>query len=624
MNKQNLVAEINKKLNGEMLSFTDLLVHLDKVVGDINDRLHSCFPSFTEAEALPGYTGDYNFFPEHYITTVVIIGAAYRFYETEEEGENVAVTYYGDFQTGLYMMQRDYGSIVPLIFQRTTGGVYNMGPAAQGVSAISGYFGSSIPASVLTIPGPRGSRGYSGPQGISGDKGDKGEPGVMGPAGSQGAQGIYGVVGPQGPIGPIGPQGLRGFTGVVGPKGNSGDRGFDGFMGPVGPQGPQGIQGIQGPIGNTGADSLVPGPQGPQGIQGIQGPIGNTGADSLVPGPVGPAGLNGMGAVDSVNAKVGAIVLNPDDLDDATSLHKFVAVGDITKLSNLSGTNAGDETVDTIKTKLGITLLSGSNTGDQTLAGLGGEPIITVKNTAFNKNYGTVATDVKINGPQAVGGVDAVARIDHVHPTDTTRQAALIFGIADTNKVQISAADVASGEYARFNATGLESRTAAEVLSGIGAEPVISSKNTAFNKNYGTVATDVKINGPQAVGVADAIARIDHVHPVDTSRQVAGTYSTDYHANIVALNAVNGTNTGDQTLASLGAATFKKSTGTFALGGTTCVVTDAFVTVDTMIIVSPTAVKVGSWSVVSSAGSFTITSDAIETANVTFDWGGTK
>jgi hypothetical protein len=48
------------------------------------------------------------------------------------------------------------------------------------------------------------------------------------------------------------------------------------------------------------------------------------------------------------------------------------------------------------------------------------EPSFT-KNTAFNKNYGTTATDVKMNGTQAVGSVDEVARIDHVHPTDTTR-----------------------------------------------------------------------------------------------------------------------------------------------------------------------------------------------------------
>lgn len=36
-------------------------------------------------------------------------------------------------------------------------------------------------------------------------------------------------------------------------------------------------------------------------------------------------------------------------------------------VANLSGTNTGDETLSTIKTKLGITTLSGSNTGDQTI-----------------------------------------------------------------------------------------------------------------------------------------------------------------------------------------------------------------------------------------------------------------
>ena len=42
------------------------------------------------------------------------------------------------------------------------------------------------------------------------------------------------------------------------------------------------------------------------------------------------------------------------------------ATGNVTG-TNLSGTNTGDETATTIKTKLGITTLSGSNTGDQTI-----------------------------------------------------------------------------------------------------------------------------------------------------------------------------------------------------------------------------------------------------------------
>ena len=48
----------------------------------------------------------------------------------------------------------------------------------------------------------------------------------------------------------------------------------------------------------------------------------------------------------------------------------FMSAADKTKLdgiSTLSGSNTGDETASTIKTKLGVTTLSGSNTGDQTI-----------------------------------------------------------------------------------------------------------------------------------------------------------------------------------------------------------------------------------------------------------------
>lgn len=52
------------------------------------------------------------------------------------------------------------------------------------------------------------------------------------------------------------------------------------------------------------------------------------------------------------------------------------------------------------------------------------EPNIT-KNTAFNKNYGTTGTDVKMDGVQSVGSKDEIARIDHVHPSDTSRVATI-------------------------------------------------------------------------------------------------------------------------------------------------------------------------------------------------------
>lgn len=49
-------------------------------------------------------------------------------------------------------------------------------------------------------------------------------------------------------------------------------------------------------------------------------------------------------------------------------------------------------------------------------------------------------------------------------------------------------------------------------------EPIISAKGTAFNRNFGTTLADVKVNGTAALGILNVVARIDHVHPTDTSR----------------------------------------------------------------------------------------------------------
>lgn len=51
----------------------------------------------------------------------------------------------------------------------------------------------------------------------------------------------------------------------------------------------------------------------------------------------------GTGAVDSVNGETGIVVLDADDIDDTSTTQKFVTAADLTKLSNLSGTNTGDQ-----------------------------------------------------------------------------------------------------------------------------------------------------------------------------------------------------------------------------------------------------------------------------------------
>lgn len=54
--------------------------------------------------------------------------------------------------------------------------------------------------------------------------------------------------------------------------------------------------------------------------------------------------VTGDSAVTSVNGEDGDVVLDADDIDDTSTTNKFVTSADLTKLSNTSGTNSGDQT----------------------------------------------------------------------------------------------------------------------------------------------------------------------------------------------------------------------------------------------------------------------------------------
>lgn len=73
--------------------------------------------------------------------------------------------------------------------------------------------------------------------------------------------------------------------------------------------------------------------------------------------------LNGQsqgGAVDSVNAKTGVVVLDADDIGDASTTNKFTSEADINRLANTNGTNTGDETTATIQTKRPLKTVNGN------------------------------------------------------------------------------------------------------------------------------------------------------------------------------------------------------------------------------------------------------------------------
>ena len=75
--------------------------------------------------------------------------------------------------------------------------------------------------------------------------------------------------------------------------------------------------------------------------------------------------------------------------------------------------------------------------------------------------------------------------------SDIGAQASLTFGISNTNAVKIDSASVADDEYARFTASGLESRATSEVLSDIAAAPAAGSSNivTTGALNSGSITS---------------------------------------------------------------------------------------------------------------------------------------
>ena len=119
----NIVNGVNTKLAGETMTFNQLKLFLSETIDDINRELCATYPSFDDLKE----SDNYNYFPDKYIRSVVIMGAAYKFYETDEEGIVTATQYHYDYMDNLFYMKRDYSCAVPTEYQDADRG-YVIGP----------------------------------------------------------------------------------------------------------------------------------------------------------------------------------------------------------------------------------------------------------------------------------------------------------------------------------------------------------------------------------------------------------------------------------------------------------------------------------------------------------------
>lgn len=119
-----IVNLINKHLADEFCSVAELTSYMDRVIDDINTRLNSKFPTVSEVIASAGGTTDpdYNVFPDKYIRSVLVVGAAYKYYITDEEGNVTAQQYGAEYNQNLFYMERDYSFSIPEIYRESEQG----------------------------------------------------------------------------------------------------------------------------------------------------------------------------------------------------------------------------------------------------------------------------------------------------------------------------------------------------------------------------------------------------------------------------------------------------------------------------------------------------------------------
>ena len=121
MRIQQIVSLINTRLAGETLTYKQLVSYLDQTIVDINTQLNSTFPLFSTA-ITDSVSGSYTYIPESYIVSVVVVGAAYKFFIDDEEGVDAAPALAAEYNTNLYYMLRDYANLVPEEFKASNRG----------------------------------------------------------------------------------------------------------------------------------------------------------------------------------------------------------------------------------------------------------------------------------------------------------------------------------------------------------------------------------------------------------------------------------------------------------------------------------------------------------------------
>jgi hypothetical protein len=196
---------------------------------------------------------------------------------------------------------------------------------------------------------------------------------------------------------------------------------------------------------------------------------------------------------------------------------------DAIKLSAITGTNTGDETSATIKSKLGISTLSGSNTGDQTLptlASLGG----VASNTAITGATNTKITyDAKglVTAGAAATTADIAASTDKNYVTDA--QLTVIGNTSGINSGDNAVNTLYSGLATNATHTGDVTGSGALTLTTVNSNIGTFNNITINGKGLATAGSNVSYLTSEADPTVKAITGIVKSNGATISAATAGT-----------------------------------------------------------------------------------------------------
>ena len=187
------------------------------------------------------------------------------------------------------------------------------------------------------------------------------------------------------------------------------------------------------------------------------------------------ANLMGQAPVQSVNTATGAVVLDADDIDDSSTTHKFVTASDITNLSNLSGTNTGDQDLSALATQVSLSSTESNLTSlinlRATQVSLGNHESLTSAVHGISAFGATLVDDVDAATARSTLGVDAAGTDNSTNVTLAT---------VPNNYLSLSGQEITAGVVpVSLGGTGASDLTTARANLGLGTAATTDSTDYA-------------------------------------------------------------------------------------------------------------------------------------------------